>query len=438
MNKIKSLIMLLIISVFPVFSSVVTVDITSSNEALLYKTRQSVFLKIGLTGSEILEKTERPPVNVALVLDRSGSMSGDKMTRAKEAARMAVDLLDERDIVSIITYSDSATVLVPATKLTDRDYIKGMISEIHADGSTALFAGVSKGAGEVKKFKSRETVDRVILISDGLANVGPESPRALGKLGKSLKKQGISVTTIGLGTGYNEDLMVQLASKSDGNHAFVENSRDLARVFQYEFSDLLSVVARDVTVEIICSEGVFPKRTLGREADIIGHKVITTLNQLYSQQEKYIMIELDVDPQTDSGLELAKVKVDFTDLINNRNDRISGTSYVSISESHEIVKQGVNKNTMVEAVKQIAVEAKEKAIELRDDGMMEEAQAVLDDNVQYILEEAKDLAAPELDMFGASASKEAELFADEDEWNTNRKRMKASSYEVQNQQSFGE
>ena len=86
----------------------------------------------------------------------------------------------------------------------------------------------------------------------------PDSPAALGDLGASLGKSGISVTTIGLGLGYNEDLMVRLAEKSDGNHAFVENSRDLSRIFEYEFGDILSVVAQDVKIKINCLPGVKP------------------------------------------------------------------------------------------------------------------------------------------------------------------------------------
>ncbi|MCP4121228.1 MAG: VWA domain-containing protein, partial [Bacteroidetes bacterium] len=207
--------------------------------------------------------------------------------------------LDENDILSIITYSDYVEVLVPATKVSDKRYLKRQIATIQAGGSTALFAGVSKGADEIEKFFDENKVNRVILLSDGLANVGPESPAALGKLGSSLRRIGISVTTIGLGLGYNEDLMVRLAQESDGNHAFVENSRDLARIFEFEFGDILSVVAQNVEIEINCAKGVKPIRVLGRDADVIGNKVYTSLNQIYSNQEKYFLLEIETDSFTD-------------------------------------------------------------------------------------------------------------------------------------------
>ncbi|MBN1685034.1 MAG: VWA domain-containing protein, partial [Spirochaetales bacterium] len=252
-------------------------ETTVANPWLLAGRSNTTYLKISLTGFDIGVRNERTPVNVAIVLDRSGSMDGEKIVQAREAAKMAVELLGPRDIASIVTYSDTVTVLVPATRVTDRRYIMDKIDSIFADGSTALFAGVSKGADEILKFFDAQKVNRVILLSDGLANVGPDSPAALGDLGASLRKTGISVTTIGLGLGYNEDLMVRLAEKSDGNHAFVENSKDLSRIFEYEFGDILSVVAQDIEIEIRCGDGVRPVRVLGREAEIIGSVVITSI-----------------------------------------------------------------------------------------------------------------------------------------------------------------
>ena len=99
---------------------------------------------------------------------------------------------------------------MPATKVSDKKTIFRAIRQIRADGSTALFGGVSKGAKEIRKFLSHKRVNRMVLLSDGLANVGPQSPSELGDLGSSLIEDGISVTTIGLGLGYNEDLMTKL------------------------------------------------------------------------------------------------------------------------------------------------------------------------------------------------------------------------------------
>ena len=223
-------------------------------------------------------------------------MQGEKLVRAKEAAKLAVNRLHPDDIVSVVAYDDTVRILLPATKVADRTAVLAAIDGSKPVASTALFAGVSVGAAEVRKFLDRERVNRVVLLSDGLANVGPASPAELGALGASLKKEGISVSTIGLGLGYNEDLMVRLAGLSDGNHAFVEHPRDLARIFDHEFGDAMSVTAQDVLVRIECAQGTRPVRVLGREAEIVGRKVTVSVNQLYDAREQYILLELEAPP----------------------------------------------------------------------------------------------------------------------------------------------
>jgi Ca-activated chloride channel homolog len=415
----------------------ITLSISVSNPILLAEQRQTTFLKIGLTGFELADTEERTPVNVALVIDRSGSMDGEKMTRAKEAARMAIDLLDRRDIVSVIAYSDSVNVLVPATKVTDRRYIKNKIDSLYADGNTALFAGVSKGAEEVLKFAENNKVNRVILISDGLANVGPDSPAALGDLGGSLRKSGISVTTIGLGLGYNEDLMVRLAEKSDGNHAFVENSRDLARVFEYEFGDILSVVAQEVEIRIKCSSGIKPVRILGREAEIIGSNVITSINQLYSNQEKYILLEVEVDSHEEGDeIRLADVAIQYNNMQSRKKETLTDNIDIGFTQSKTEVEEQVDAPTMVSAVTQIAAEKSEEAVILRDKGMIKEAQAALREGSQFLQKNADILDSDDLAGYGAQMEFEAEVIADEEEWTANRKKMVDDQYSKQSQQSY--
>jgi len=439
-TAIFSILLVIFISIFSVNLSAATVnlEVSVSNPFLIADQQQSIFLKVGLTGSDLGEE-RRPPANVSIVLDRSGSMDGEKMARAKEAASIAVSMLDDRDIVSIVTYSDTVSVLVPATRVSDRQYIQRRIETVFADGSTALFAGVSKGADEVHKFFEENSVNRVILLSDGLANIGPDSPRALGSLGESLKRSGVAVTTIGLGLGYNEDLMVQLARQSDGNHAFVENYNDLTRIFRYEFQDILSVVAQDVKIEINCPDGVVPLRILGRDAEIIGNKVYTSISQIYSNQEKYLLVELTVPPtQAGSRMDVADVTIDYSDMKLKRSDQLSGRTTVEFTKYEETVEKYVDKETVIDAVKQISAEVSEEAIILRDEGKIDEAQALLQENTDYLFGAAAALESEELMILGDTNAFDMEAIEDDAEWNESRKRMKASSYEIQSQQTYSD
>ena len=121
--------------------------------------RQVTYLKVGLTGFEWRKDAERPPLNVALVLDRSGSMEGEKLERAKAAAKMAVGFLSPRDVLSNVTYESEVDVLLPATRVSDKRRIARAIDGIESAGNTALFAGVSKGAHELRKFLGRDMVN---------------------------------------------------------------------------------------------------------------------------------------------------------------------------------------------------------------------------------------------------------------------------------------
>lgn len=401
---------------------------------------QTTFLKVGLTGFTLDTKADRTPANIAIVLDKSGSMRGEKLARAKEAANLAIDLLNEQDIVSVISYDSVVDVLIPATRVSDKKKIKQAIHNMRANASTALFAGVSKGAAEVRKFMDQERVNRVILLSDGQANIGPSSATELGELGASLGKDGLSVTTIGLGAGYNEDLMANLAGFSDGNHAFVEKAEDLAKVFQYEFGDVLSVVAQDVTLKIECEDGVKPIRLLGRNGTIQGQTVTTRLNQLYSEQEKYVLLEVEVPAgQAETEKDLARVDVVYQNMQSQKADQLNHRVNIAYSDSVDDVQQALNSVVVKDATKQIANEFSKKALQLRDAGQREEARQLLLDSADYIQQQTQNLApsaAVELEAYSEEIKQDAANVVQDERWNENRKSLKARQYKLEKQQAY--
>lgn len=407
-----------------------------SHPTLLGSTPQTTYIKVDLTGFEMAQEATRTPVNIALVLDKSGSMSGPKMEQAKEAAIMALDRLSPGDVVSVVSYDNAVTVLVPATEVVDKDAIRARIRSLQANGGTALFAGVSEGAQELRRFLDANRVNRVILLSDGEANQGPSTPAELGDLGASLIQEGISVTTIGLGLSYNEDLMAQLARRSDGNHSFVEHVDDLASIFNQEFGDVLSVVAQDVTVTIDCNEGIRPVQVLGRDAEIDGQQVVVALNQLYSKQDKYIVLEVETQPAAERGTrEVATVTTSYANMLTHDTDVLTRTISAQITDSEEAVTQNVNKAAMVAAVEQQGVLNEEKAILLRDQGRREEAEQMLMDNAAFLEANA---ALYEADTLYSNARKslEAAENLDEARWNRQRKSLRSDHFRTKTQQSY--
>lgn len=412
----------------------VRLELALDEPVRLARDRHTAYLKIGVTGGRRVGR--RAPVNVALVIDRSGSMSGRKIERAKEAALRAIDRLGPDDVVSVVAYETTVRVLQPATKLTDRAVVERAIRRLEAGGSTALFAGVARGAAEVRKFLDRRRVNRVVLLSDGLANVGPSSPSDLGRLGASLLEEGISVTTIGLGLDYNEDLMTALARASDGNHAFVEHADDLGRIFDLEFGDVLSVVARDVVLRIRLGDGVRAVRALGRGAEIAGSTVTASLAQVYANQEKVVLLEVEVPPGVAGGrLEIASVGVEYADLATGRTERLDGGVAAEFTDFADVVERRRNHAVRAAVVEQIAAVNNEMAVNLRDAGRIDEARRALRDNADYIEREEKRSPSPRLRRQRDLNLEDSENL-DPHRWTQRRKAMRKEQYNAEMQQAW--
>jgi Ca-activated chloride channel family protein len=363
-----------------------------SRSMLLAGSPQNVYIKVGLDGHLPERAARRAPANLAIVIDRSGSMAGDKIRSARDAARRVVERLGRDDILSVVTYDSTVRVLVPATRLTDKAAVLAAIDSIQVAGETALFSGVSRGAAEVRKFLDARHVNRVVLLSDGQANVGPSSPAELGALGASLAKDGISVSTIGLGLGYNEDLMVQLAQKSDGSHAFVEQSDQLARLFDLEIGDVLSVVASAVEVRIDCAPGVRPVRVLGRAAAIDGQSVYASVGQLYGNQEAFLIVEAEVQGVADRGASpIARVDVSYRNMATQAVEKLDAALAATFTSSRDAVERSADRAVLAHAVELVANESSKLAVRLRDEGKTDEARRVILSNVGYVEEHAKKL-----------------------------------------------
>jgi Ca-activated chloride channel homolog len=377
---------------------VITCRVESERTVLTADKPESMMVKVSLKGAEraILDG-ERSPVNMALVIDRSGSMSGERIAQAKEGAITAVKRLTASDYLSIVIFDDKIETLIPTQRVTDKEAIISRIREITAGGSTAIFGGVSQAAAEVRKNSERGFINRIVLLSDGQANVGPQSPADLGRLGVSLMKEKISVTTIGVGLGYNEDLMTRLAAKSDGNSYFVENNNDLPRIFTSELGNVLSVVAKSVKVVVRFSSGATPVEIVGREGTIDGNCVSLDFNQIYSAQEKYVLIRTECAPgKSGETRDLAKVDVHFHDVAANTSKKVAALGSIRFSEDALAVRESVKKEVVREAALNDNATMVAKAIVLADQGKKEEAAQILEKQAAKLKQQAADYGIDEL------------------------------------------
>ncbi|WP_430875510.1 vWA domain-containing protein [Gilliamella sp. G0441] len=348
---------------------------------VMQNTQEKNYLKISLTGHEF-DSAKRVPINLAIVIDRSGSMSGDRIVKAKEAAIFAINMLNENDTLSVVAYDNDAKVIIPSTKVNNKQKLINLIKEnIVAGGGTALFAGLSKGIYQVEKQLSKDNVNRIILLSDGQANIGPTSVQELSELAIIAAKKNISVSTFGIGEDYNELLMSSIASYSDGNHVFVNDSLDLENVFVREFKDVMSTVAQHVKINIYLKDGVKPVRLLGRDGIIKGNQVTVTMNQIYSNQEKYILLEVE-QPQGKVGEEktLAEIDLVYDDLLDKKTQKERQSVKLAYTDNLEAVKKALRQDVVTEIEIQEVNENSVKALEFYNKGDRKAAQKILEDN----------------------------------------------------------
>lgn len=317
----------------------------------------------------------RTPVNLTLVIDRSGSMSGEKIAHAKAAALEAVRRLSADDVFSLVIFDNRVDTLIAACRVGNGRELESRIYSIQARGGTAIYAGVTQGAAELRgNLEDRRYVHRIVLLSDGLANEGPSHPEDFARLGAALLKEGISVSTIGVGLGFNEDLMTRLAQKSDGNTYFVESSRDLGRIFNAELGDVLSVMARRIVLAVEFPEGVRPIALVGREGSIRGQRAEVELNQLYGGQEKFALVEVEVTSRSAGAeIEVASASLTYEDTRTQRSNTIRAKAKARFTTSQSEVIASANHQVQADYAFNVTAMAKETAITLVDASRREEA-----------------------------------------------------------------
>jgi Ca-activated chloride channel family protein len=334
-----------------------------------------VVVKIDLSAVAGRPKARRTPLNLAVVLDRSGSMAGAKIEKARQAAMQLVDRLRPDDVFSLVTFSDEAQVVVPAQHVEDKDALKEKIEGVEAGGSTALYAGVKLGADQLDEFVSSKRINRVILLSDGLANVGPSTPRDLRRLGSRLAERGMSVTTLGVGDDYNEDLMAGLAEASDANYYYVQDTEKLPEIFAKELGELMTVAVRDVRIEIICPDGVTPIGFIGRAEKFESQRAVVKLSQFLPGQDRYLFLRCRVQGEQP---EVAKVNVSYTDEFDGGSvQTTTGTVRIDLTDDQAASERSVNRAVYAEKELLLTAVAKDQAMEQADGGNYAAASRIL-------------------------------------------------------------
>lgn len=208
-------------------------------------------MRVGIQGYAV-PADERPNANLTFVIDVSGSMDMEnRLGLAKRALYLLVDELCPTDQVAIVVYGDTAHRILPMTSAEEKQTILRAINQLAPEGSTNAAAGLELGYEIAAKNFDPEAINRVILVSDGVANVGPTESDQILRLIKRQAEEGITMTTIGMGMGnYNDVLMEQLADDGDGFYSYVDTLEQARRVFVDQLTSTLLTIAKDAKIQV--------------------------------------------------------------------------------------------------------------------------------------------------------------------------------------------
>jgi Ca-activated chloride channel family protein len=210
----------------------------------------------------------RKPLNLSVVVDRSGSMSGDKLGGVKSALNKLLAQLTEKDRLSIVLFDDQVDVLLPSTPVTNKAGITALVSSIHERGSTNLSAGLAEGFAQVEQYASVEGVsDRVIVLTDAIANTGSVDTETFISQANAAAEKGIGLTVFGVGIDLNQELVLAISRLRGGNYAYLADYERIATVFDEDFDYLVTPLAYDLKLTLSPATGFGVKTVYGWRSD---------------------------------------------------------------------------------------------------------------------------------------------------------------------------
>ena len=325
---------------------------------------------------------KRAPVNLAVVIDRSGSMSGAKIENARRAAQRLVELLDDQDRISIVHFGTDVSALGGLFATAENKLrLKRYIANIDDEGGTNIGDGLAVGLKHIERAKSDFRVNRLLLLSDGQPTVGITSSQGLLNVVRRIRDQGISVTSLGLGSDFNEDLMQRLADVGGGSYGFISNANATAAIFQRDLEQAGTMVARTASITFTLPDGVRFVEVYGRPVSQVGNTVSITLPDFSARQVEKLVVHLMATPAVRNGsVDIAGFQLAYTDLLTEKpaDARLSLAAMVTEDTTLAMTKR--DKGAVVVANKARAAVNYQKAALAIDRGDFKAAKRSIQDN----------------------------------------------------------
>lgn len=326
-------------------------------------TRQHILTQITAgngSGAAVGANGRRLPVNVALVIDRSGSMEGEPLEGVKRACANVVDLLSPDDVLSIITFEETVEVLMPARRVTDPALIKEHIARIVPGNTTNLFDGLYAAGAQVASVPNAGTyVSRILLLTDGEPTAGlRDFASIVGQVG-DLKSRGITVTALGFGPDYNEELMAGIARRSGGNYYFISRPEEIPAVFRKEMEQVLGVTARNPRLTFYLPRGCAVRQVYGAQPAYNGRSVEVALPDIERGTTLTRLWEVEWEPRPAGIYRVARAVLQWEDAGAGRTETAAVNAVVQFIEDSDPSSLAAGVNPVVSQELAVAMASRE-------------------------------------------------------------------------------
>ncbi len=375
---------------------------------------QQAYLAVSLTAPE-QERMQRPMVDLAVVLDRSGSMEGEKLAQAKLAARQLISNLDAGDRFSITLYGTDVEVAYPTTIASDAAKRAALmaISNIYTDGGTNLSGGLAAGQAQLLGLSNTTgRVQRIVLISDGQANEGVVNREDLANLAYQASQRGVSITTVGVGLDFDEQTMTRIAVSGSGNYYFAESADMLGELFQTELKRLGATVATRIRLRLSPREGAQIREIIGHPLVREGNDWLVNIPDMHAGETRKVIVALRVNGNASGKMHLATVSASFTNAAKGVEEAMSKSVVAHLTNKQSVVDSHRDRSTnrMIERARTAL--AIDEATVLYESGNAAQAQQVMRARVQAVQAVAAELDDGEFGLEIADAADEiSESFA---------------------------
>jgi Ca-activated chloride channel family protein len=311
------------------------------------RTRQHVLTQVTALGAPA-SGGRRMPVNVALVIDRSGSMEGEPLEYVKRACNHVVDLLSPEDVLSIVTFEETVDVLMPARRVTDPNLIKQHIARITPGNTTNLFDGLYAAGAQAASVPLDGYVTRLLLLTDGEPTAGLRDFQSIVNLVADLKTRGIIVTALGFGPEYNEELMAGIARRAGGNYYYIARPEEIPDVFRREMETVLGVTAKNVRLRFELPRGAQVLQVYGSPPSFGARTAEINLGDLERSTTVTKLWEMDWEPRRAGTFRVAKAMLLWDDPATGRGETAHVNAVVEFVADAAAVPAGADPTVVQE------------------------------------------------------------------------------------------